>query len=316
MANNKINIGYFTTSAELHSEGVGREIVDPETNEDYGRRLGNLEHVAQLIAAIDNQFSETFNLVGIFIDGPEGSTEGLWPQDMVVPVTNSVVRRPTLEDITHYADAREWRHIPSRERSRKKAAKLRYEQRIADFFIEQGADLIISDSYMNIAEEVLLGHFMSRALNLHPAILDPHNPGKLPGPTPTRDAVTRARYGFIIVDDKKKSHWPEGEVTQRDYNGENRDVVLVRPFARTGTTVHVMTTAVDEGPIVHSDEYRFNPTDATEEWIRTQNYAMKRQVLPEALLRYASRPRVNALIAHARDMAYDEAHRTPRGVFR
>lgn len=320
-----LNIAYLTSGRELGlDEQVGRHVVDPENGREYGYRMGNLEHLARLLQTNHNPVAQQFNLTAIIIDDDDDQHEQaweqeIWPRDLSVPMRDGhgqVVAERKLHELTARIPSHPWRSIRTKVDGiadpvlveQKAAAKAHYEQRILDIFHQRQIDLAISDSYVCIIGPTLLGAYKGRMLNVHPAIAQVGHPARLPGVTPTRDAYTRAKHGYIIIDDKHAVDVPEGSRIQVNYGGRTRIAVQVPRLNTTGVTVHVVSPRVDNGPVVLHREYQFDPDTITYEAIRDNNYRHKRELLPTALLEYAARPDVMALIATARS---ERAGQTP-----
>ena len=309
----RIDFAYITSSRELAlDEKVGSIVINPNNRENYGYREGNLESLARRIKDRRTEFAQRFNLTAIIVDDDDyqynmaWQQAEIWPRDMLVPIRledGDLTTRVTLENITLRIPSYPWKNLRRLEgeaievfRERKSSAKAEYEMKILDYLRFINVDLIVSDSYMTFFGPTLLNTYGGRILNIHPAILKDDDPNKLPGPFPTRDAFTRAVYGYIIIDDKKVGI-PEGRQIQVEYEGQPRTAVSVPRNNVTGVTVHVVTEDVDEGPVVLYRSYAFEANGITPEAIRNMNYAIKRELLPEAMLRYIEMPHVIRLIA-------------------
>lgn len=299
----KIKLAYFTSLREIiGDERVSTVVIDNETGADYGYRVGNLEAMALDIRQGQSDFAKTFELTMVFSDDSDAHMESVrpmvsrWPFEIEVPVNGSGsagVANP-LEDMLVRIPSEPWRRI--RDKVQKAGRKALYEQQVVVELKKRGVDLILSDSYLSLFADSILREFDKRILNIHPAITDIESPYRLPGLTPTRDAYTRARHGFIIVDDKKKPEtWPKGPVVRVNYNGVERGAVKVRQFGGTGVTVHVIDALVDHGPVVMADSHTFDPSTSYE-GIREGNYRIKKELLPKALLEYVKRPEILSLI--------------------
>ena len=304
----KIRLAYFTSLREIiGDEGVGTVVIDKENGHNFGVRTGNLEFMAREIAAQNSPFAEQFELAMVFCDDSDGQYAAQMnklarsPFDVEVPVngTSEAPRTARLENLLLRISSEPWRKIRMGD-PRHKEAKTQYEERALAHLREFGIDMIVSDSYLSLFESVLLDGYRNRILNIHPAITDINSPYRLPGVTPTRDAHTRAKHGFIIVDDKaKKETWPPGEAVDFEFRGEKRKAVAVPKYNITGVTVHVVDEMVDHGPVVHYTTREFDP-NSTMEAIRDGSYRQKLPLLQEALLMYAAKPEVRQLIEQAR----------------
>lgn len=299
----KIKLAYFTSLREsIGDEGVSREVIDPKTGADYGYRIGSLESMAQDIVGNNSKFSQKFELAMVFCDDTQEEFDSVrnmvsrWPFEIKVPVNgNGTIPKDTpLENILVRVPSQPWRRIRNKEQ--KAQAKHEYEQQIFNNLALNGVDIVVMDSYMSIVGPTLLNEYGRRILNIHPAITDKHSPYKLLGNNPTRDAYTRAKHGFVIVDDKKaKETWPQGEKVTVQYEGKNRQAVLVPKIPVTGVTVHVVDELIDHGSVVNQKLHYFYP-GITPEGIRDANYKLKINILPIALLEYVQRPGIEELI--------------------
>lgn len=304
----RLNIAYITSCRELGlDEHVGEVVVDPVNGQNYGYREGNLENLARMLRNENSDFSRRFNLTAVIVDDDDTQyarawqhgQHGIWPRDLRVRHRNNdgTTSQPTLDDLTVRVPSQPWKNLrrdaiagetPEAFSERKASAKAAYEQRILDVLRSREVDLVVSDSYTTIIGPTLLDAYTGRILNIHPAVTQVGDPDRLPGLTPTRDAYTRAVHGYIIIDDKRAVDHPMGEVVEVQYEGNPRTAVRVQPSSVTGVTVHVVTDHVDNGPIVRCHKYRFPTEGITPEAIRTNNYRIKRQILPEAMLDYTT----------------------------
>ena len=307
MANDKIRLAVATSLREiLVDELVSRVVIDPESGQDYGYRMGNIEHIARILAdprgnnhPLAQKFADAFELAMIFHDDIPLEYEAAralvkhWPFDIKVPVDGAANAVP-LEALVTNIQSKPWRRIEDPET--KGDMKKLYESRLLSSFRQRHVDLIISDSYLIIFAPIMLHGYWQTILNIHPAITDPHDENRLPGVTPTRDAYTRAKYGWVIVDDKRrKETWPNINPIYIDYNGEKRLVVPVPKSRTTGVTVHIVDDLVDHGEVVLCRKHEF-PEGTTYEGIRDRNYGIKREILPEALLEYVGRSYIQNFI--------------------
>lgn len=312
-----INFAYITSCRETGiGEGIGRVVIDTLNGNNYGYREGNLENLARRLIDGNNKFAERFNLIAVVIDDNDEqyqrawSQAELWPREISVPIKDGqrkIIANPTLDEMTIRIPSQPWKNLRRLEGEnrevfleRKAQAKGIYETRILDNLALINVDLIVSDSYMTIFGSTLLNAYGRRILNIHPGITQTSHPAKLPGPTPTRDAYTRAVYGYIIVDDKKSVDVPEGPPIQVEYEEQIRKAVTVPRINVTGVTVHVVTKEVDKGPLVMHQEYTFDINGITPEAIRNMNYSIKREILPQAMLAYVEGPEVKRLITAGR----------------
>ncbi|MBU1975231.1 MAG: hypothetical protein KKG59_02390 [Nanoarchaeota archaeon] len=321
----KIRIAYITSCREVGlDELIGREIVDPINGLNYGYRAGNLENMARILMQGDSEFASNFELVSVLVDDNSEqyrdawSQAELWPRDLQVPLTeDGLTFTRSLEDITTRIPSQPWKSMRRMQeesrtdfRARKAHAKALYEAAIVSQLISDDVDILISDSYTTIFGPTVLNHYGGLILNIHPAITAVGHPDRLPGLTPTRDAFTRAMYGHVIVSDKHAVDTPDGPRVEVEYEGQQYTAVIVPQSTRHGVTVHVVSEAVDNGPVVLCDEYDINDIcrkhgihmdDITPEAIRDHNYDLKRDILQAALFEYSRRPEVQQQIEARRE---------------
>lgn len=307
----KINLAYFTSLREsIGDEGVSTEVIDTKSGFNYGYRTGNLESMALDMVENNSKFSENFQIVMIFSDDTQEEFNDVrqfvsrWPFEIKVPVkgNGTFSKDKALEELLVTIPSQPWRKIKNRDE--KAYAKQIYEEQIFIHLIRNCVDLVILDSYMPIIGPTLLDEYGGRILNIHPAITNKHSPYKLPGNKPTRDAYTRANYGFVIVDDKNATEtWPEGETVIVQYDGKPRRAVQVPRMHITGVTVHVVDELIDHGSVVKDGLHYFYP-GITPEGIRQGNYELKRSLLPTALLEYVQKPEIKELIMQKRQILY------------
>jgi folate-dependent phosphoribosylglycinamide formyltransferase PurN len=216
----------------------------------------------------------------------------LWSGERHVP-TSSPGSCRTLAELLVRAPARPWRELPPDASAapgchadRRRTLRHEFERAIVEQLAAHRVDLVLCDSFMSVLGPLALAAYPGRILNVHPGITRPGARAQLLGPTPTRDAYTRAVYGFVITDDKRLVRRPVGPPVRVMYDGVPRDAVAVAPVAETGVTVHVVTERVDEGPIVLEQSYAFDPRAISPEAIRARNYELKRDLVPRALLKH------------------------------
>jgi folate-dependent phosphoribosylglycinamide formyltransferase PurN len=145
-------------------------------------------------------------------------------------------------------------------------------------------DLCVCDSYMTILSPQFLAELQVPIVNVHPGSTKNEGGAAILGATPTRDAFTRARHGFIIVDDKAKRFHPAGaEIVNAHYQGEPRRVVRVPRASTTGITVHFVEEEVDRGRVVAFGEVGIDEEIQSEDHLRARIYELKPRVLREAV---------------------------------
>jgi len=177
----------------------------------------------------------------------------------------------------------EFRTIPLTDKERRNEEQRKWEDEVYNMAQEMGADIVISDHIMvrikHLINDTKFG--LGRVLNIHPAISDPKNPNRLPGSTPTKDAIMRARTGFVF--DKKSGLYltairdkKTGELVQS--KGSR--------YASTGASLHILDKHLDNGPVIaDSESTMVMPTD-TEQELRFRNYKTKIAVFIRGIMHY------------------------------
>jgi folate-dependent phosphoribosylglycinamide formyltransferase PurN len=168
-------------------------------------------------------------------------------------------------------------------RDDRSAARDEVESALLAILNSTGCEAAICDSYMTVFGSRFLEGAKPVLINLHPGITTEHHPAQLLGPTPNRDAYTRARFGYIIVDDKARMFWPEGVPCDVEHEGKIRQAIAVSKTAETGVTAHHVEKAVDRGRVVAQASYQFDAALESEDSLRSKNYALKLPVLKTAL---------------------------------
>jgi len=136
----------------------------------------------------------------------------------------------------------EFRRIPNRDADVKREAKRAFEMQVLEHMKAVGADIIVSDHYM-AKIEYLIGEFglYGRVLNVHPAVTDKRHECCFRGPTPTADAIAKAKTGA---------------------------------HTQTGATLHLINEEFDDGLVIESVwPTPVFPTDTPQE-LRWRNYQM------------------------------------------
>ncbi|OGG79914.1 hypothetical protein A3A39_03840 [Candidatus Kaiserbacteria bacterium RIFCSPLOWO2_01_FULL_54_13] len=140
-------------------------------------------------------------------------------------------------------------NIPSDFRSVSKSdplrpeAKREFERKVLEFMRQNKIEILVSDHYMARIEFLINEEFgfYGRVLNIHPAVTNPDCPFCFRGPTPTADALARARSGKVT---------------------------------RTGATLHLVNENFDDGPIIElAAPTPVHMLDTPEE-LRYRNYQM------------------------------------------
>ncbi|KHF24790.1 hypothetical protein [Solemya velum gill symbiont] len=311
----QLSIVYLTSLRELHKEGVGRVVCDLETGCFHPRRTGSLEELVYQLNSPESPLHGRYKLTGVIVDDDDtrllGGDQPLWNSQMPVSQGISgqgVEESVTLDQITCCIPSSRWAGTCPENRAEKRVRKSHYEAQIAQQLDKLGADIVISDSYVRIIGDELLGYGSTGSeasecmfINIHPAVTDTGRPDRLPGATPTRDALTRAHHGYVIVDDKHHVDLPEGEEIQVVYKGRNRTARRVAPVLHTAASVHYVSPRVDNGEVIHCVSASLPQKEfLTEESLRHLNYQLKREALKEALIKLADDSSFLDLVGHKR----------------
>ena len=187
-------------------------------------------------------------IAGIVTDDLPSNLEGsLYP---LVPTTGMQWVHPCgLEDRHGNCVSKLTTHIPSMYRrisnsdaDGKREAKRAFERKVLDNMHTVGADIIVSDHYM-AKVEFLIGEFglYGRVLNIHPAVTDKRHECCFGGPTPTADAIAKAKTGA---------------------------------HTQTGATLHLVNDEFDAGPVIESVWPTPVLASDTPQELRWRNYQM------------------------------------------
>jgi|GEM_PF-3164314 len=324
----RINVAFLTTAHEISvDEGAGSVIFDNERGGLLlGYRMSLVESLAREIIAGETEFGRRCNLVGIVTNDNDArhaeawSNGGPWPANLRVPIWNGtgMLAEPSLDELLVRVPAtwallrREDGQSAEEHTKRVTAAKAAYEAALADAFNRMRADLVLSYSYTKIVEHDLLERFGARLLNIHPAILQPGDPQRTPGITPTADLWTRYHEGFLTTHRKKAVDIPDGEPSTYlipeghpalgDEAGREVSIVRVPRSARAGVTLHIMEPEVDEGKIVKDAAYELASDELTMQGIRHRNYREMQQLVPDGILTYIAHPGVRQLLLRERQL--------------
>lgn len=295
-----IKVAYVTSCREIGlDEGVGKFVVDPETGAALGYRKGLLEELVNVIGGGQEDIWGLLRLSLVICDDGPDELQSVWAHNQLWP-SNLTVRSGgnDLCDVTSMPLMSIFRSVSSKEyrcatrtagesqelfSQRRTAIKQDFETALVSQLDACKVDVVIVDSLMTILGTTTISNYERRIINIHLGITDPDHPGVALGPTPTRDVYTRARYGFVIIDDKVRSCHPRGSVISVDFEGKKRTAVRVPKIAYSGVTAHYIVEGIDRGPILASRSYTFDPENSTIETIRRDNYRLKLQVLKEAL---------------------------------
>lgn len=191
----------------------------------------------------------------------------------------------------------DFRALPKNAKDERNAKRREWEDEVFRVSQELGADFVLSDHLMvkirHLFEEIRYG--VGKVLNIHPAIMDPKDPGRLPGSTPTMDALSRAT-GASVLDKKTGLYLPF--IRDRKTGKEVKIPRNERYF--TGASLHIIDDVyLDNGPVIaDSKSTQVIPYDedliirdlgyqaTAEQELRYFNYRVKLAVLACGLEHY------------------------------
>jgi folate-dependent phosphoribosylglycinamide formyltransferase PurN len=292
--NPPIRIGYLTSFREIYGpeggEFVGQQVTDPETNEDLGYRMGNLEFLARHLHEVQSELSEWFELALIVHDdtdahmetlGINPSTEyqeGNWPWPHRLEAANGTTVHEATRRVPMYTD--EWR---AARRGDRKVIRAEREQALSHVFREHQIDLILTDSltYIFQARMAMLQNFAGRIVNFHPAIT--RGPSALPGLYPTESALLRMRNG-----------------QRRGHRGRIVDIPEQTGYNHHGSTMHFTTAGIDEGPIIHAQENIIIQPNDTRQSLRHRSFPAGQDTIRQGLEKLLQTPAFTARVEEAR----------------
>lgn len=233
--------------------------------------------------AINGKFQEAetlgdyIRIRGVITD--DLSTENLdpYPTDprigkpWIFPTKAKNDRGELLTSITERIPSN-FRAVPREAKDEIRELHLEFEEKIFKISQQMGADIVISDHLMVRLIHLIKENKYSigRVLNIHPAISDTTNPSRLPGSTPTRDAIDRARFG-AVYDKKTGLFLPMNEDSHR---------------FKTGASLHIMNKQFDGGPVIADAESTLVSVNDTPQRLRERNYPTKRAVFVLGIIHY------------------------------
>ncbi|MCA9861575.1 MAG: phosphoribosylglycinamide formyltransferase [Thermomicrobiales bacterium] len=144
--------------------------------------------------------------------------------------------------------------VPLHDR-RDAAARAEFEHRLADEIAALRPDLVVLAGWMLILGDPVLGHYRGRVINVHPALL-PDGP----------EAEVESSQGPVPA--------LRGAHAVRD--------ALRRGMPLTGATVHIVTPAVDTGPVLLREEVPILAGD-DQERLHNRIKLVEHQLLPRAV---------------------------------
>jgi len=164
-----------------------------------------------------------------------------------------------------------FRTLPLNDTVGRKSAKLEFENRIYEAVTQSGADIILSDHFLARFDFLINPDFypmLGRVLNTHPGITRHDHPYKTCGKETYSHMRNHAR-GLRLQDD--------GTFEQ------------VKPHSTAGASFHLVTSGIDEGPVLCDAELTsILPTDTDEEIAQKMYSTSKYHVFIEGMRHYAS----------------------------
>jgi len=259
-----LNVVFLTSIRDVgRDDQVGKHIQTP-TGPRY--MMGLIEAFNEAINQNLFDLNGMFRLSGVITDDlrtehvgfdydRKPKTQGRW----IHPIDMENDEGERVSERTHLVPS-DFRAIPKtpERKDEREEARQKFESQLFKTCKDLNADIIVSDHLMVILRDILqtarVG--IGRILNMHPAITDTTNPHRLPGATPTQDALDRINHGAIY--NRKTGLY---EITQRHF--------------KTGASLHVIDRGIDTGPIIaDSESTPVFPTD-TPETLRLRNYTIK-----------------------------------------
>ncbi|MBU0670639.1 MAG: formyltransferase family protein [Patescibacteria group bacterium] len=210
---------------------------------------GSLYGVCEVVRVITDDH-ETDNLNGYPCQPTEGKP-WIHPLDLCLPngqtLASRTVNVPSL-----------FRKLPLSDKEGRRLGKLEFERRILGLFHQAEADVLVSDHYMARIEHLICSEMglMGRVVNIHPAITLADHKFCMRGPTPTADAIRKARINGTTV---------------------------------TGATLHFVNCVIDDGPpIAVAEGTPVFPGDQPQQ-LRDRNYRLaKAPLFLEGMQHYAT----------------------------
>jgi folate-dependent phosphoribosylglycinamide formyltransferase PurN len=254
---------------------------------DTGRYDLNGQDIAGIIETANTAINEEFlnlgdsiRIRGIITDDlPLTDNLGAYPctptrgKPWIHPLNAKNDRGEFLVDITERIPS-DSRVIPKDDKDLRRQKRIEFEEKVFKTSMQMGADILVVDHLMfrliDLINETRFG--IGRILNIHPGIADTRNPNRLPGSTPTLDAISRANWGAVF--NKKKGLYlpPENPSTTGRF--------------KTGATLHIVDKRLDTGPVIADAETTFVRGEDRPQELRRRNYPVKRAVFILGIIHY------------------------------
>jgi folate-dependent phosphoribosylglycinamide formyltransferase PurN len=169
-------------------------------------------------------------------------------------------------------------------KKRQKDQHREFEERIYEESQQMEADILVSDHFMVKIIHLIKAHRygIGKVLNIHPGISDPLDLQRLPGSTPTQDALDSVRYGAIFK--KSKGIY-----------------VPTIPRYRTGASLHIMNRGLDEGPVIADSRDTVVLANDTHQELRARNYPVKIAVFIAGMMHY-----ITSILENIKNLDFNE----------
>jgi len=281
----RINLAIATSIREI----VGDEQVG-KVNQTYHEYLKSLsEHLALLLNR-NSDMAETYNLAAILTDDrnpvyqvPFTSSTRPWPEEAYSTIrshSGDLIRTPRLDELViNIPPEFKAGQVPSLVQIANTLHRSdSYWEKVVAAMRDLKVDVLLMHSYIAFMGDPMVadedGAFTGRVLNLHPGITNPHNPRRLPGWFPNRDALTRAKNG--------------------GWNQTGASLRVVEQYRGTAS--------LDRGPVIFDLETtRVDPSEDLQD-LKFRNYATQMGVVEQGLVAFAHDQSARAGILESRQV--------------
>ncbi len=266
-----ITFGILTSIRDVGADDMNgilvKGMIESINHAINDRRLG-LEHLVRLGGIITDD--TVLDTTHPFPKTPQTGEQ--W----IHPLTDRNYEGELLTSNTHHIPST-FRLIPKYKTDEIAESRLEFEEEIAKVSKQMGAEFILSDHFMvrilHLIESSRYG--IGKVLNIHPGITDPKDPNRLPGPSPTQDAIDRVRGKNI----EKRPYRKKRSLYIPRSKPKVRVFKTIQSHFSTGASLHVMNGKLDRGPVIADSQSTpvyssDNPND-----LRKRNYPTKAAVL-------------------------------------
>lgn len=259
-----LKIAIVTSLRDIVGEDKNGSVVDTSQGKVY--MMGVIEALSRGIEENIAGIRSALQVVGIIYDDTIKDIENLpsnFSNNVPFPLLYHWMHPLNLKDFhtgdllidkTHNHPSL-WRFMDIDSQERKKEKEV-WEKKLGYIvFHEMKADILLSDHLMVVLETLVRddSDYIGRLLNIHPAITNENDPDHLRGPTPTTDAISKAK-------------------NQGDFY--------------TGSTLHYLTKELDGGEqIAAAKRTKVVSYDSLQD-LRAKNYPCKIAVTIAGLIHY------------------------------